>query len=110
MNMIVLDLKPISVNKIWRGGKRFKTKEYSEWIKDGLLLMGKKKTIKGDVIIHFDFYVKYPRTCDVDNFLKTAIDLLVRREWIKDDRQVQYLSCCKKQNSRERIELEIREL
>ena len=86
------------------------TKEYKQWVKDALLLMGKQRELVGDVSVHLDFYVKYPKMCDIDNPVKTCLDLFKKRGWLKDDRQVTYLSVCKKQSEQERIEVEIKEL
>lgn len=101
-----IDISPISVNMCYRG-RRFATKEFKEWQKMGLLLMGKKETIVGDVSVHIDFFVKHPKMKDLDNLIKSAIDLTVKKKWIKDDRQIQYLSVCKKQSNREKIEIKV---
>ena len=104
-----IGIKPLSINKAWQG-RRFMTKEYKQWVKDALLLMGKQRELVGDVSVHLDFYVKYPKMCDIDNPVKTCLDLFKKRGWLKDDRQVTYLSVCKKQSEQERIEVEIKEL
>ncbi len=103
-----IPIKPLSINKAFQG-RRFKTKEYNSWIKEGLLLMGKKKTLKGELSIHVDFYFRYAKKNDIDNCLKTLLDLICKRGWIKDDRQITYLSVCKAQSDRERIEVSIKE-
>lgn len=101
-----LDLPPLSVNKVWRG-RRFMTKEYKDWLKQGLLLMGQKKTIETNVSVHLDFYFKYPNKCDIDNPIKTVLDLIVKRGWLKDDRQIQSLSVCKNKGQKEKIVINI---
>lgn len=105
----ILDIPPMSINMCYRG-RRFATTQFKQWQRDGLLLMSKRKTILGDVSMHIDFYVKYPKMKDVDNMIKTAIDLTVKKGWIKDDRQIQFLQVCKKQSKQERIKIIVKSL
>ena len=105
----VIDIKPLSVNRAWQG-RRFKTKEYNEWLKLALALMGRKKMLKGDLSVHIDFYFKYVKKNDIDNPIKCLLDVITKAGWINDDRQIYYLSVCKKQSNKERIEVIIKEI
>lgn len=104
-----IEIPPFSINMAYRG-RRFATKEFKQWQREGLLLMARKNTIKGDVSMHIDFRVKHPKMKDLDNLVKTAIDLTVKKGWIKDDRQVQYLQVCKLKSRQESITIFIEEI
>ena len=53
--MMRLDIKPLSVNRCWKG-KRFKTKEYKRYERDCLLILPKLKIL--EVAVVFKFIVK----------------------------------------------------
>ena len=80
--MINIKIKPLSVNKAWKG-RKFKTKEYNYYI---LELKNKLPNIKIPdgklhLIIEFGFSSK---ASDVDNPLKPFIDVLQKRYGFDD--------------------------
>lgn len=90
----ITGLKPLSVNKAWRGGQRFKTVDYEDYKEDLKYLLNAKKTIKGYIGLDIRIGLKssvYKRS-DVDNFLKPMLDSLVDAGLIEDDRLVKKIS------------------
>ena len=106
---IIVDLPPLSINKAWQG-RRYKTKEYVNWLKDGLLLLPKRAMITEPVEVCLTFYMRHVNQADVDNPVKTCLDLMVKRGYLKDDVQVQSLHVYKEKAETEGIKIEIREL
>ena len=85
---VEISVKPLSVNKVWQG-RRFKTKEYKDYEEEVLYKLPKKEMLLGDKLwVVLDFYVKYPKKCDVDNFIKPILDILCKKGYIKDDRMI----------------------
>src|SRR6478609_11995745 len=85
-----INIKPLSVNRAWKG-KRYKTAEYDEYIKNVLLLLPDKmnfpdpKNIK--LAIEFGFSSK---ASDCSNPIKLFEDCLVKKYGV-DDKNVQEL-------------------
>ena len=104
---ILLPLKSLSVNKAW-SGRRFKSVYYKEFEKEVCALLPfSHKTITSEVEIHYTFYVKNYKMSDVDNMIKPIQDLIIAREYLKDDRQIVFLSAEKVKSEKESIEIEI---
>jgi len=83
-------LKPLSVNKAWKG-RRYKTKEYDKYIKEAMLLMPNVKVKAFDKIsvnIIFGFSNK---SADVDNPVKPLLDIITKKYGI-DDKHIYRLS------------------
>ncbi len=106
---IIVNLPPLSVNKAWQG-RRYKTKEYNKWLQWGMSIMPKREMIIEPVEITLTFYMKNPSRADVDNPIKTCLDLMVKRGYLKDDVQVESLHAYKEKSDEERIKIEIREI
>lgn len=75
--MIRVNIKPLSVNEVWRG-KRFKTPAYSAYEKQVLL------TLKPLILVEPPFYVKLKfgfssKGADIDNPVKPVLDILQKR-------------------------------
>ena len=87
---VIIDIKPLSVNKMWQG-RRYKTYEYQKYEKEFLYLLPEKREIEGKVGINLTFFLHHPQQCDIDNFFKAILDILQKRKYIKDDRNVYYL-------------------
>jgi len=90
---VLTGVKPLSVNKAWRGGKRFQTEDYKTYKEEIKWLVNAKSTLKGYIEVHLSFGLTestYKR-CDVDNFAKTTLDSLVEAGVIEDDRLVKKL-------------------
>lgn len=107
--MIVIPIKPISINECWQG-RRFATSKYKDFTKDMLRVMPKQKTLSGEVDLKIVLYFKSIFRSDIDNFIKPIIDCLVKRGWIEDDRFIQHLEVVKVKNKIEQVGIELKEL
>lgn len=100
--------KPLSVNKAWRGGPRYKTSDYNDFENEvGWLLPKGIEVFDGPVEVRYKFYVKNCKMSDADNFIKPITDILVRHGAMKDDRMIFKVSSEKIQSDVEKIEVEI---
>lgn len=84
-----IDIKPLSTNALWRGGRRYKTKEYISYIEEMSYLL--PKNLKLDlnninIILHLKSST-YNKS-DTDNYIKPILDILVKNGIIKDDRYI----------------------
>ena len=106
-----LQLRAMSMNKAWRGGRRFRSKDYIEYEKEFIYLLPKGKHIDGEIEIQYRFYLKknYTRS-DVSNLIKCCEDILVRADIITDDSLVKKFSAEKFKAENDSIEIEIRSL
>ena len=96
----VANVNPLSVNKAWRGGRRFKSQEYLDYeLEWTALLKRAKKPIEGPVEISFHFHLKNWASRDVDNPLKPLLDLVVKLGYLKNDTQVVRLIATKCKHS-----------
>lgn len=103
----MIPLKPLSVNKAWRGGRRFRTKDYIQYEKDLLVLLPKKH-YAGEVEVHYKFHIKNYGLTDVSNLIKCLEDIIVKAGCIEDDRKVVKISAEKIKSSEHYIEIEIK--
>lgn len=80
--MIRVNIKPLSVNKAWKG-KRYKTNDYNNYENALLKLLprisGIKKPLKLEIVFGFS-----NAGSDIDNPLKPFIDILQKRYLIND--------------------------
>lgn len=107
---INLPLEPFRVNKAWRGGRRFKTKEYIKWLEDGCwLLKGYQKSL-GELEVHLRCYMRNYSRSDVDGPVKPILDLMTLAGLIEDDRFIKKLIVEKFKSDEERIEIEISDM
>ena len=89
-----IDIKPISVNEIFKG-KKYKTAKYDLFISDMLKLLPKtiefpdKENVK--LAIEFGFSTK---ASDLDNYLKGTIDCFVKKYGV-DDKHIYEIHCFK---------------
>lgn len=100
---VFVNIKPLSINKAFQG-RRFKTKEYKEYEKEFLVLLPERKKMEGKVGINLTFFLHHPQQSDVDNFLKLILDILQKKEYIKNDNNVYYLQAQKLKIERHEIE------
>ncbi len=106
-----VNLKPVSINRAYRGGRRFKTKDYIQFEKDMLLLLsGKIQKFPGNYAISFKFYLKNALACDLSNFVKTTEDCIVKAGIVNDDRFCWRMVVEKYKSEQEFFEFEIIEL
>lgn len=79
-----------SVNAMYRRSPgtygMYKTMEAKKWISQCLKIIGEAKTLSEDVGVEVEFYFK--RECDLDNRLKSLMDILQESKVIEDDKQV----------------------
>jgi len=83
MKYIKVNLKPLSVNKAWKG-TRIKTTDYSKFEKSCLLMLPMYEIPKGDLelFIHYGFSSK---GSDIDNPNKMVIDILSKKYGFNDN-------------------------
>lgn len=109
--MINIKIKPLSVNKMFKG-RRFKTKEYDIYIAELIKLLPNNISInpksKLKLIIEFGYSSK---ASDVDNGIKGFSDTLVKKYGF-DDRNIYELYVFKKitKKGEEFINFKIEEL
>lgn len=70
-----LNIKPLSVNQAWRGGKRYRTNEYNNYKKTLELILPKLKIPEGKLEVYYKFGVSNPRQ-DWDSAIKQFQDCL----------------------------------
>jgi len=81
---------PPSMNRIWqrgRGGKVFRSRAYTTWLRQSHLLAGRPGSVKGRVLIRIKIGggKGWRKGRDIDNIQKPAIDFLVQAGVIEDD-------------------------
>lgn len=106
--MIKLRVKPMSVNKAWKGRQR-KSYYYLNYEKEifSALRGIKKNNAEKEFCIHYIFYLKkisYSRS-DVGNFEKPITDILVKAGVINDDRYIKKITLEKKLSDTYSIEI-----
>jgi Holliday junction resolvase RusA-like endonuclease len=106
MTSIMLDIKPLSVNRCWQG-RRFKTKDYLQYERDVLLLLPKNVIIKGEVEVNVKYFCKHYGLLDIDNISKPLLDILVKNGMIEDDRKITKLVLQKIKSQNDYLEIEI---
>ena len=85
-----VDIKPLSVNKAWKG-RRFKTNAYKKYERDLLLLLPALEVPEGDL----ELYLKWGFSSagsDWDNPIKPFQDILQKRYNFNDNRVMQALT------------------
>lgn len=105
--MIHLDIKPLSVNRVWQG-RRFKTKEYKDYEQLALTLLPKELNFPKrpyHFIIEFGFSSK---AADADNCVKPILDIM-QKKYGFNDKEVYRLWVEKKivEKGKEYVKIEI---
>tara|TARA_R110000851_G_scaffold203395_1_gene355229 strand:- start:48 stop:386 length:339 start_codon:yes stop_codon:yes gene_type:complete len=80
-----INIKPLSVNKAWRG-RRFKTKDYTQFEKDLLLLLPKDVKVPEGELSLWITYGFSSKGSDIDNPTKMVIDILSKKYGFNDNR------------------------
>ena len=90
-----IEIKPFSINEAWKG-KKYKTVRYRGWRNDfGLLVKSQLNKLKekkiifpiqGFVEVHYEFYIKFFKRVDGENYIKATSDALVENGILIDDR------------------------
>jgi Holliday junction resolvase RusA-like endonuclease len=90
---IIVDIKPLSVNQVWRG-RRCKTKLYEKYERDLALLLPTLVVPDGRLSLVIE--VGFSNTsADIDNPVKPFLDIL-QKKYDFDDKQIYQLSIIKK--------------
>ena len=94
-------------------GDRFKTAAY-KWFETEALykLPPQDKIIATQLDVKIVFYFEHPLKCDVDNYIKPVLDVIVKKQYIIDDRYITHLNVWKTKGdlNNEGFEIEIVEL
>lgn len=85
--MIEIQIKPLSINKAFKG-KRFKTNDCKHYEECLFYLLPKREMIKGKIHISYKFFLKNHKMIDIDNLVKVLQDILVKKRYIEDDRMI----------------------
>ena len=80
--MVQIDIKPLSVNKVWQG-RRFKTKEYANYEKVVLLMLPLIKIPSPPYKVYYEFGLSN-KANDWDNSIKPFQDILQKRYEFND--------------------------
>jgi len=77
-----LKIKPLSVNKVWKG-KRFKTNDYKSYEQELFLLLPKITIPKGKLKLSLVFGFS-SKASDIDNPVKPFVDILQKKYLFND--------------------------
>lgn len=80
-----VDLKPMSVNCAWRGGRRFKTKDHLAYERELLWLLKGQPEVKGFYEMEIIFHIKTYLRSDISNLIKVTEDIIVKSGIVEDD-------------------------
>jgi len=111
-----LPLRPIPVNSAYRAIPRgnfcatIKSAKYRQFEKDALALLPKEKMIEGEVEVTLEFHLKarYSVT-DIDNLLKSTLDVLETAGYYENDNKIISLNCTKYKADEDKIHIIITE-
>ena len=106
---MIINIKPLSVNEVWKG-RRFKTAKYESYEKEVLLMLKPQRVPDGKLSLSIVAGLS-SKNADVDNILKPLIDIL-QRKYSFNDRQIYRLTVEKEDvpKGSEYIEFTISEL
>lgn len=108
MIKFTLDARPLTVNKAYRGGRRFKSSYYTDFEREIIYQLPKNVRIEGEVEIHYRFFLKNSYSnSDTSNFIKVLEDIIVKCDLIEDDRFVKRLTAEKFRAGKDSIEVDI---
>ena len=82
--MAKINIKPLSVNDAWQG-KRFKTKEYTAYERNVLLILPKLSIPDGKLVLSIVFGFS-SKASDIDNPIKCLVDCLQKKYGFNDNR------------------------
>jgi len=108
--VITINYRPLSVNKAWRGGRRYKSSDYVQFERDVLFLLPKLECLKGPIKVSYKFYLKNCKITDVDNLIKPLQDILQKAGYFEDDRFIYKIEAEKIQSDDDYIEVDIRKI
>jgi len=105
-----IGIKPFSSNSMWRGGRRFKTKAYTQYQEELHWCVQHWETYDEPIEIEAHFYIKNYKRADVDNFCKPLLDSLQNAGVITNDNLVKRMVIEKHESKTEYIELKIKKI
>lgn len=80
-----IPIKPMSVNKAWRGGRRYNTSDYKAYIHEVMLHLRPQEVPEGQFCLVLEFGVSNSRF-DYDNGIKPFQDILQKKYGFDDNR------------------------
>lgn len=80
-----IPIKPMSVNAAWRSSKRYKTKEYIQYIKGVNAFLKPLEVPDGELELHLQIGVSN-KGFDLDNSIKPFVDILQKKYDFNDNR------------------------
>ena len=80
-----IQIKPLTVNKAWRGGRRFKTNEYKAYEADLSLLLPNIDVPEGKLQVHYIFGLSN-KASDYDNCIKQFQDIISKQYGFNDNK------------------------
>ena len=80
--MILLGIKPLSVNKAWKG-RRYKTDEYKRFERDVSFMLPKLEIPEGKLKVFYEFGFSN-KLSDIDNPIKLFQDILQKKFGFND--------------------------
>jgi len=86
-----LAIKPLSVNKVWKG-RRFKTDDYKAYEKEVILRLKDYNVPNGDLELSLVFGFS-SRSSDFDNPVKPFVDCLQKR-YLFNDKNIKKCTIC----------------
>lgn len=82
---MIINIKPLTINKAWRGGRRFKTGEYLQYEKDLSLLLPNFDIPEGKLQVEYVFGLSN-KNSDYDNCIKQFQDVISKKYNFNDNR------------------------
>ena len=83
--MSKIQIKPLSVNRVWQG-RRFKTPDYKAYEREMILLLPKKKIPQGRLFLRLTVGVS-SKNSDIDNPVKPILDIL-QKKYLFNDKKI----------------------
>lgn len=80
-----INIVPMSVNKAWRGGPRYRTNDYKDYEKELFYKLPKMKIPEGKLFLKLEIGTSSKRA-DLDNFCKVFLDVLSKKYDFNDNR------------------------
>jgi Holliday junction resolvase RusA-like endonuclease len=105
--MIDINIKPLSVNKAFKG-RHCKTPECKQYEDLLWYLLPKQAKIKGMVRVDYRFFLRNHKITDGSNLIKVLEDILVKKGYIEDDRFIYYHTVTKIPSKEDRIQIDIK--
>jgi hypothetical protein len=80
-----IQIKPLTVNKAWRGGRRFKTAEYLQYEDELSMLLPKMDIPEGKLQVEYVFGLSN-KASDYDNCIKQFQDIISKKYDFNDNK------------------------